>query len=646
MGLVARGTATDFWHRYEDDIRLAAGLGCRAFRFSIAWSRVEPEPGVNDEKAWGHYQGLIDTLFESGLEPVVTLHHYTWPLHVEARGGLSGESFPDMFAAYAEEAARRLGARIRYWLTFNEPNMLVYGYLKPWWQGEYLMPPGLPAGVGGAEQMDHVRRLMRNLFLANARARAAIKGLHPDALVGTNPLLLGLPAWLQGFLDWSVRGLGSESRANRQGRRLTRRPLAGPGDADLVAAAMSVTPDRGTQVDFSRVYRTSGLRLLTLAGQPAPAGGGLDVAVVAGSTAQGAAPEVLPDARVHAVPDYEAGLTAVAAGRVGGLLGDEAILAGVADRSARDYEFAGPAGRPERYAAAVAKSDGDLLAVVNAVVEGDGEAPAAAAGPALRRIRRRGHLIAGVLADVPGLGFRDPETGEWSGAEVELCRSVAERILGDPSRVVFEPVTTRTKLPRLRPWSRFLDPVLRRLSFALCALNGNWWHLGMAGRLPTSLCPEGCAHQQDFVGVDYYWGVGRLDLARVHQLSQASAGHYADAPVWPPALGRLLRRQSRMFGGLPLLVAENGCVETASGVDRVEYLQQHLRQVRRAVRRGVPVIGYICWTVTSNREWGLPFGPGSDFGLYGIALDTDPTLTREPRPAALAYREIISRPWP
>ena len=64
--------------------------------------------------------------------------------------------------------------------------------------------------------------------------------------------------------------------------------------------------------------------------------------------------------------------------------------------------------------------------------------------------------------------------------------------------------------------------------------------------------------------------------------------------------------------------------------------------MQRAARDGVKVIGYVCWSITSNREWGLPFGKGSDFGLYHIELDTDPALKRVPTPAVATYQEIIA----
>ncbi len=129
--LTLRGRATDFWTRYPEDIGLAQGLGCKAFRFSLAWSRLEPKPGEFNDEAFAHYQQMIEAIHAAGMEPVMTLHHFTWPVHVEERGGLIGDDFPAIYTNYVTEVAKRLGQQVRYWITFNEPSQLVYGYIKP-----------------------------------------------------------------------------------------------------------------------------------------------------------------------------------------------------------------------------------------------------------------------------------------------------------------------------------------------------------------------------------------------------------------------------------------------------------------------------------------------------------------------------------
>jgi beta-glucosidase/6-phospho-beta-glucosidase/beta-galactosidase len=124
---VARGRATDFWNRYHEDVRLARSLGCTAFRFSIAWSRVEPEPGRFSDEALQHYRSLAEAIRAEGMEPVVTLMHFVWPKHVEDRGGLRAAEFPGWFEAYATQVREALGDLCRIWITVNEPNALLLG---------------------------------------------------------------------------------------------------------------------------------------------------------------------------------------------------------------------------------------------------------------------------------------------------------------------------------------------------------------------------------------------------------------------------------------------------------------------------------------------------------------------------------------
>jgi beta-glucosidase/6-phospho-beta-glucosidase/beta-galactosidase len=89
------------------------------------------------------------------------------------------------------------------------------------------------------------------------------------------------------------------------------------------------------------------------------------------------------------------------------------------------------------------------------------------------------------------------------------------------------------------------------------------------------------------------------------------------------------------------MIIENGCIESADNFTRAEYLLAHVREVTRARATGIPVRAYVYWSITSNREWGLPFGPTSDFGLFHIDLDTDSELKRVMTPSAQLYKKII-----
>ncbi len=227
--------------------------------------------------------------------------------------------------------------------------------------------------------------------------------------------------------------------------------------------------------------------------------------------------------------------------------------------------------------------------------------------------------------------------------EIDLARAVAERIFGDPTALRFRPTNTQGRIPLLRSVRRrLLDPLLKSYSILSTILASNWWYLGMAGQLSEFLCPQECIGQQDYVGLDYYWGISSFRLDRIQALIEAATGHYGRAPVWPGALYGLMRYLAEMFPDLPLMVVENGSVAVADGVDRGSYLRQHVKQVQRVVAEGVDVAGYMCWSITSNREWGHAFGEHSDFGLYHIDLDTDPDLKRAPTKSVEVYREIIA----
>jgi hypothetical protein len=169
----------------------------------------------------------------------------------------------------------------------------------------------------------------------------------------------------------------------------------------------------------------------------------------------------------------------------------------------------------------------------------------------------------------------------------------------------------------------------------------NWWQLGMRGRLPEFLCPRECVGQLDYVAFDYYFGT--QFLGKVGSLLDVLERRYDRAPVWAAGLYDALRYFGDMFPGLPLFLIENGVAAVHTDPKRARYLRDHIRQVQRARQDGVNIIGYLAWSLTTNREWGLKAGPHGDFGLYHVNLDGDPELVRHPTGAARAYRTIVSR---
>ncbi|WGV26608.1 family 1 glycosylhydrolase [Halotia branconii] len=690
--LTIRGQATDFWHRYAEDIALAQSLGCKMFRFSIAWSRVEPQPGQFNEEAFEHYRQVIETIRSHNMEPMATLHHFTHPIHVEARGGLTSPEFPSIFASYAQEVAQRMGPLVRYWISFNEPSQLIYGYVKPWWERSYFMPPGLDRGATIAEQMTAVQKLMRNLFLAHTRARTILKQVNPDAQVGANPMLLGLPLWLQKLVDRNVTNLRRPEDFVAQGKRFSERALLEKGQVDVVIATLTMTEDRDQQVAFSETYYQAGQFLLVKSASTIERLEDLDrkpVAVIKSTTAESAINWLIPAADVRVVDNYDDALRALDYEQINAILADDIMLLETAKQHPGQYRLVGKNGEgltEENYAAAVAKGDRELLNAVDIAVRNFKESGAWAASyarhfpgqsvpepprvgrrstladitkqggeqslisnkplpkPLLRGIQNRGYLIVAVKDNVPGFGYRDPKTGEFSGLEIDLARAIAQQIFGDPNKVKFQAVATQERLPVLRSLVRVFDPIFKIFSALSSSLTSNWWHLGMAGKLPTFLCPKECVGQQDFVGFDYYWGISNLRLNRIQQLMDAAFGRFGNAPVWSGVLYDMLKFHAQLFPDKEIMIVENGCVDIADKVvKREEYIRQHIQQVQRARHDGVNVVGYVSWCITSNREWGLKFGPDSDFGLYHVQLDHDPELKRQPSPAAKVYRDIIKK---
>ena len=117
------GEACDHYNRYEEDIALLAGAGLNAYRFSVEWARVEPEEGQFDEREIEHYRDVIRCCKEHGVEPIVTLMHFTSPAWLIRRGGWEAESTIEFFRRYAAYVTEKLGREINYICTINEANM-------------------------------------------------------------------------------------------------------------------------------------------------------------------------------------------------------------------------------------------------------------------------------------------------------------------------------------------------------------------------------------------------------------------------------------------------------------------------------------------------------------------------------------------
>jgi beta-glucosidase len=122
--------ACDHYHRYPEDVTLMADLGVSAYRFSIAWPRVQPTgSGPANAKGLDFYSRLVDELLGRGIEPCPTLYHWDLPQPLEDAGGWESRDTAERFAEYAGLVAERLGDRVDTWFTHNEPVITAfYGY--------------------------------------------------------------------------------------------------------------------------------------------------------------------------------------------------------------------------------------------------------------------------------------------------------------------------------------------------------------------------------------------------------------------------------------------------------------------------------------------------------------------------------------
>jgi beta-glucosidase len=166
------GEACDHYRRFEADFELAASMGHTCHRLSLEWSRIEPHEGRFDEAALEHYASVLEALKSRGIEPVVTLHHFTLPAWLAARGGWLAADSVERFARYVGLVADRYGGDVRFWLTVNEPTVyILQGYVNGIW------PPYRTGHWSGAW------RVLRRLARAHRVAYRRIKQRHPGALV-------------------------------------------------------------------------------------------------------------------------------------------------------------------------------------------------------------------------------------------------------------------------------------------------------------------------------------------------------------------------------------------------------------------------------------------------------------------------------
>ncbi len=165
--------ACDHYHRYLDDIALMRRLGLKAYRFSTSWGRVLPDGrGRLNLRGLDFYDRLVDSLLAANIEPFLTLYHWDLPQALQDEGGWANRDVCHAFADYAALMVKRLGDRVKYWTTFNEPSVVAFnGNLT----GEHA--PGL-------QDVKTTYQVVHNLLAAHGLAAQAIRSVAPSVNVG------------------------------------------------------------------------------------------------------------------------------------------------------------------------------------------------------------------------------------------------------------------------------------------------------------------------------------------------------------------------------------------------------------------------------------------------------------------------------
>ena len=174
--------ACDHYHRYKEDVKLMAELGLKAYRFSIAWTRILPDgTGKINEKGLEFYSNLVDELLKYNITPYVTLYHWDLPYCLQLKGGWTNPESPLWFEEYTKVIVKCIGERVKNYITFNEPSVFMGCGCS---QGAHA--PGYQLSTRDLLHMGH------NIHLAHGRAVKVIRELTPFAEVGIT--LASLPA--------------------------------------------------------------------------------------------------------------------------------------------------------------------------------------------------------------------------------------------------------------------------------------------------------------------------------------------------------------------------------------------------------------------------------------------------------------------
>jgi beta-glucosidase len=173
-GAFTGDVACDDYHRYPEDLAIMKQMNMRSYRYSIAWSRIQPTgEGAINQKGIDYYKRLTDAVLAKGMRPLVTLYHWDLPQPLEDKGGWPNRDTAARFADYVEIVVKALGDRIQTWAIFNEPWVFTYlGY-------------GSGVHAPGKQDFDLFLKASHTVNLAQGDAFRAIKAIAPKSKVGS-----------------------------------------------------------------------------------------------------------------------------------------------------------------------------------------------------------------------------------------------------------------------------------------------------------------------------------------------------------------------------------------------------------------------------------------------------------------------------
>ena len=167
--------ATDFYHRFKDDLLLVKALGFNTFRFSLSWSRIMPDgSGKINQAGLNFYHRLIDECLQQGIEPFITLYHWDLPQALEQKGGWTSHLMNRWFIRYATVCAEAFGDRAKNWIVLNEP----FGFTSL----GYMLGRHAPGKTG----LDNFLKAVHHAALAQADGGRVLRSEISNAYIGTS----------------------------------------------------------------------------------------------------------------------------------------------------------------------------------------------------------------------------------------------------------------------------------------------------------------------------------------------------------------------------------------------------------------------------------------------------------------------------